>query len=31
VNLAEQSLRIALYILTENLPSTVDVSPSLFS
>jgi hypothetical protein len=30
-NLAGQSLKMALHILTEDLPSIVEVSPSLFS
>jgi hypothetical protein len=30
-NLAERSLRTALRILTKDLPSAVEVSPSLFS
>jgi hypothetical protein len=30
-NLAERSLRMALRILTKDLPSAVKVSPSLFS
>jgi hypothetical protein len=30
-NLAGRSLRTALYILSEDLPSAVKVSPSLFS
>jgi hypothetical protein len=30
-NLAERSLRTALHILTKDLPSAIEVSPSLFS
>jgi hypothetical protein len=30
-NLAERSLRMALHILTKDLSSAVEVSPSLFS
>jgi hypothetical protein len=30
-NLAERSLRMALHILTQDLPNAVEVSPFLFS